>query len=72
MIARRLEPFLPLVGVVGSARDLVDRDRRRIGSIRCCCRRRPSAFNALWKGMDGGALGFDFMQDGLSHGDGDR
>ena len=62
MTDARLDPFLPLVGVVGADRDLVHRGLGAASSIRCCCRRRRPRSEALWKGMAGGRLGFDFMK----------
>ena len=58
----RFDPFLPLVGVVGLIVALVPRGLVRRSSTRCCCRRRPTTFRALWKGMAGGQLGFDFCK----------
>jgi len=61
MIAKRLEPFLPVVGVIGLlaiwslATWLKWVDPVLLPSP-------LSAFKALWNGMDGGPLGFDFVK----------
>lgn len=61
MIAKRLEPLLPVVGVVGLL---------AIWSLATWLRwvdpvllpSPISAFKALWQGMNGGPLGFDFVK----------
>jgi len=61
MIAKRLEPFLPVVGVIGLlaiwslATWLKWVDPVLLPSP-------LSAFKALWNGMEGGPLGFDFVK----------
>jgi sulfonate transport system permease protein len=61
MIARRLEPLLPLVGVAGLlAIWFVATASRWVDPVLL-----PSpatTFKAFWSGMDGGRLGFDFMK----------
>jgi sulfonate transport system permease protein len=61
MIARRLEPLLPLVGVAGLlAIWTIATSAKWVDPV--LLPSPASAFRALWKGMDGGPLGHDFIK----------
>jgi sulfonate transport system permease protein len=61
MRSERLEPFLPIVGVVGLiAVWSVTTWQQWVDPV--LLPSPISTFAALWKGMDGGALGFDFVK----------
>ena len=68
MTCRRLEPFLPIVGVVGLIAIWYDRG---LGDMVVDPVLLPSPAlglrTRLWKGMNGGELGIDFVQDGVAH-----
>jgi sulfonate transport system permease protein len=61
MRARRLEPFLPLAGIVGLlAVWTLATSAKWVDPV--LLPSPSSTFSALWKGMDGGALGHDFVK----------
>ena len=61
MTSEKLKPFLPIIGVVGLvAIWSVVTWRQWVDPV--LLPSPISTFKALWKGMDGGALGFDFVK----------
>jgi sulfonate transport system permease protein len=61
MRARKLEPFLPLAGVVGLlAVWTLATSAKWVDPV--LLPSPASTFSALWKGMDGGTLGHDFVK----------
>jgi sulfonate transport system permease protein len=61
MSAKKLEPFLPVTGVIGLL--IIWQLTAWNGWVDPVLLPSPrSTFDALWRGMDGGTLGFDFIK----------
>ena len=56
----RLDPYLPMIGVIGLI--ILWYVAVWCEVVTFCCPRRSDTFRALWNGMVGGRLGFDFWR----------